>query len=93
MVSPTRTDSLYEQIQPLTTVMKNRFVEWFVGSALNHGTSGKVWYKGYTVAVPTMAMLDELEEDLKSQQEQIHGQMEEYILHMIMVIKQVMKIL
>ena len=60
MVSPTRTDSLYEQIQPLTTVMKNRFVEWFVGSALNHGTSGKVWYKGYTIAVPTMAMLDEV---------------------------------
>ena len=59
MVSPTRTDSIYEQFNPLTTVAKQRFVEWFAGDELNltNNVSHR-WYKGYSVTVPTMAFVD-----------------------------------
>ena len=60
MVSPTRTDSIYEQFNPLTTVAKQRFVEWFNGDELNltNNVSHR-WYKGFSVTAPTMAMVDD----------------------------------
>ena len=61
MVSPTRTDSIYEQFNPLTTVAKKRFVEWFSGKTLNTDR----WFQGYSVASPTWSMVDEVGGGLK----------------------------
>jgi len=55
MVSPTRTDSLYEQVQPFTTVAKNRFVEWFCGNEIRTDTWNKNDIRG---GAGTFAMSD-----------------------------------
>ena len=52
MVSPTRTDSLYAQLQPLTTVAKSRFVDYFTGDALGS------WSELTVYGSPTFLMDD-----------------------------------
>jgi len=54
----TVTTSLYEQLFPLTTIMKQRFVEWFLGKEIDLG----IWQKTNIAGSGSFAMVDAVDE-------------------------------
>ncbi len=55
--------SIYEAKQALTTVQKQRFVEWFSGDALD-----SIWTQTNSVGTGTFGMQDDIDGDSKLQQ-------------------------
>ena len=59
-------DSVYESLNPLTTVAKQRFVHWFEGRTLNTGNDGRWQYTDYLSSNHTgSGMVDEVDGGFK----------------------------